>query len=360
MQLWFRGIAVAFLCTFAGLAQNGPPPITTYPPPYISLPSIVKTSADYNEEARLAELEGTVRLQGKIGDDGHPRNLKVTEPLGLGLDEQALEVAVQEVFQPQGLGQAVAIQVAYHLPAKSSRWHLLHAEFQPPEGTSRPIFSNTIYPSGAGILTGPAVDEGRLLGAIGRQAFATISFTIDEHGVPGSFRAEHVSENMWGPEAILLLRDWRFKPGIKEGKAIAVPAKFQVAWGPLDLSPERIVRIREALDGLEMLKSPVAGRTPEAPKNTALLSEIQASYTQEALDAKLEGVVVVSFDLVDGVPVNLHVDEGLGKGLDEKALEAVTQFRVKPVLVNGVSSPIKGRLSVIFRLDQQAGIVRGK
>ena len=360
MELRFRGIAIAFLCTVAGLAQNGPPAITTYPPPFISLPSIVKTAADYNEEARLAELEGTVTVQGKIGDDGHPRNLKVTEPLGLGLDEQALEVAAQEVFQPQGLGQAVSIQVAYHLPAKSSRWHLLHAEFQPPDGASRPTFINTIYPSGAGILTGPAVDEGRLLGAIGRQAFATIAFTIDERGVPDNFRAEDVSETMWGPEAILLLRDWRFKPATKDGKPVAVPAKFQVAWGPLDLSPERIVRIREALDGLEILKSPVAQTIPDAPKRVAMLSEIRASYTQEALDAKLEGEVVVSFDLVDGVPVNLHVDQGLGKGLDEKALEAVSQFRIKPIWVNGVSPPMKAKLSVNFRLDQRAGIVNGK
>ena len=70
--------------------------------------------------------------------------------------------------------------------------------------------------------------------------------------------------------------------------------------------------------------------------------------------------MVISFDLVDGAPVNLHVDEGLGKGLDEKALEAVSQFKVKPILINGVSSPMRGRLSVIFRLDQQAGMVRGK
>ena len=39
------------------------------------------------------------------------------------------------------------------------------------------------------------------------------------------------------------------------------------------------------------------------------------------------------------------------KGLDEKALEAVNQFRVKPIWVNGVSWTMKGKLRVNFRLD---------
>jgi TonB family protein len=314
----------------------------------------VKTAEDYSEEARLAELEGTVHLAGKIGDDGRFQDLKIVESLGLGLDEQALRVAAQEVYAPDLVGRADRIRVDYHLASKVSRWHLIHAEFQPPEDASRPTFVKAVYPNGAGILSGAAIDEGRLLGAIGRQAFATIAFTIDEHGVPGNFHIENVSETMWGQEAIFLLREWRFKPGTKDGKAIAVPATFEVAWGPLDLSPERVARIREALE------PPVARKILAAPKPIEVLNEVDASYTQEALDAKLEGVVVVSFDLVDGAPTNLHVDEGLGKGLDEKALEAVSQFRFKPVLLNGVASPSHSKIRVNFRLDQKAGIVRAK
>jgi TonB family protein len=302
----------------------------------------------------LAELEGTVHLVGKIDDDGRFHDLKVLEPLGLGLDEQALIVAAQEVYEPNLVGRALPIQVVYHLSSKVSRWHLIQADFQPPEGASRPTFVKADYPNGAGILSGAAIDEGRLLGAIGRQAFATIAFTIDERGVPGNFHVENVSESMWGQEAIFLLREWRFKPGTKDGKAIAVPATFQVAWGPLDLSPERVARIRQALE------PNLTAREPEPPKPFEILHAVEPSYTQEALDAKLEGVVVVSFDLVDGAPTNLHVDEGLGKGLDEKALEAVSQLRVKPVLVNGVASPLHVKLRVNFNLDQKAGIVRAR
>ena len=127
-----------------------------------------------------------------------------------------------------------------------------------------------------------------------------------------------------------------------------MPATYEVAWGPLDLSPDRITWIREALE------SPVASRPVD------MINEVPGSYTQEALDAKVEGVVVVSFDVMDGVPVNLHVEQGLGKGLDEKALETVSQFRVKPILVNGERSPMKWKLGVNFILDQRAGFVRDK
>ena len=351
MERWFGGVAAALVC-FAALssAQDTPSALTTVPPPLIAERTIVKTAADYSEEARLAELEGTVRLAGRIGDDGRPHELKVLDSLGLGLDEQALRIAAQEVYEPNAIGHAEPIRVDYHLSSKVSRWHLIHAEFQPPEGASRPTFVKAIYPTGAGILSGAAIDEGRLLGAIGRQAFATIAFTIDERGVPGSFRVESASETMWGQEAIFLLRDWRFKPGAKDDMAVAVPARFQVAWGPLDLATERVARIREAMS------PPAARKMPDAAL-TAVLGDINASYSQEALDAKLEGVVVVSFDLVNGAPTNLHVDRGLGRGLDEKAVEAVSRFRVKPILVNGVASPIHTTLRVNFNLDQKAGTV---
>ena len=262
MQLRFRGIAIALLCTVARSAQNGPPPAEQHTRSPLShyrrlrrpRRIITKKRAWLNSKARSGCRESS-------GDDGHlPGALKVIEHFGAGPGRsKALEGNyARGIRTARDLAETVAVQIAYHLPTKSSRWHLLHAEFQPPDGASRPIFANTVYPSGAGILTGAAVDEGRLLGAIGRQAFATIAFTIDERGVPGNFRAEDVSETMWGPEAILLLHDWRFRPGTKDGRPVAVPAKFQVAWGPLDLSPERISRIREALDGLEALEIFVA------------------------------------------------------------------------------------------------------
>jgi hypothetical protein len=45
---------------------------------------IQKTDPEYTEEARVAELEGTVVLSGVIGDDGFAHDLEVLRPLGAG------------------------------------------------------------------------------------------------------------------------------------------------------------------------------------------------------------------------------------------------------------------------------------
>ncbi len=76
----------------------------TYPPrPSLITEPIQKTDPEYTEEARLAELEGTVVLLGMIGQDGLAHDLSVEEPLGLGLDEKAIQAAAQWHFQPADL-----------------------------------------------------------------------------------------------------------------------------------------------------------------------------------------------------------------------------------------------------------------
>src|SRR5690348_16140245 len=101
---------------------------------------VERTPVDYTDEARLAELEGTVWLTGVIGDDGLARNLHVESSLGLGLDEKAVESVRQWLFQPGDARTPREIPVDFVLPSKQSRWHLIRASFQPPEGASRPAF----------------------------------------------------------------------------------------------------------------------------------------------------------------------------------------------------------------------------
>jgi TonB family protein len=54
-------------------------------------------------------------------------------------------------------------------------------------------------------------------------------------------------------------------------------------------------------------------------------------YTEEAKEAKLEGVCVVSLIVgTDGKPSNIVVTKKLGMGLDEKAVEAVRKWKFEP------------------------------
>jgi TonB family protein len=54
----------------------------------------------------------------------------------------------------------------------------------------------------------------------------------------------------------------------------------------------------------------------------------------------------------DGVPRNLYVVRPLGFGLDDKAIEAVAQWRFQPVLLNGRTVSVPTTVGVDFRLPK--------
>jgi TonB family protein len=59
-----------------------------------------KTEPEYSEEARRAQLQGTVSLRIEIDATGAPRNIVVARSLGLGLDEKAVEAVRRWRFRP--------------------------------------------------------------------------------------------------------------------------------------------------------------------------------------------------------------------------------------------------------------------
>lgn len=77
----------------------------------VSSPALVyKVEPEYSEEARKAKFQGTVLLSVVVDDKGNPRDIKVLRPLGLGLDEKAIEAVQKWRFRPGQLnGKAVAV-----------------------------------------------------------------------------------------------------------------------------------------------------------------------------------------------------------------------------------------------------------
>jgi TonB family protein len=203
-----------------------------------------KTEPEYSEEARLAGLEGTVRVTGTISEQGVPLDLRVTKSLGLGLDEQALAVVQKWQYTPANFdgrpGAApITIPVEFRLPDKQSRWHLIRADFTPPDGASRPQFYKTAYPFGIGISL-RAFEQALVIRAIGREATATVAFDVDEHGIPVNLQVLNASHPIWGPEAMAVVREWQFAPGMKSGAPVAVLCTVDLVWGPTNLSQQAL------------------------------------------------------------------------------------------------------------------------
>ena len=72
---------------------------------------ILKVEPEYSEDARKAKYSGTVLLSIVVDANGLPHNIHVVRPLGLGLDEKAIEAVMKWRFRPalKG-GQPVAVQ----------------------------------------------------------------------------------------------------------------------------------------------------------------------------------------------------------------------------------------------------------
>jgi periplasmic protein TonB len=82
-----------------------------------------------------------------------------------------------------------------------------------------------------------------------------------------------------------------------------------------------------------------------------LLSKEEPEYSEEARKSKLQGTVVLSIVVsATGGVSDLRVIRGLGLGLDERAMEAVKQWRFRPATVDGKPAATRAVVEVNFRL----------
>jgi periplasmic protein TonB len=61
---------------------------------------IYKVEPEYSEEARKAKFQGTVEISIVIDERGMPTNIRILRPLGLGLDQKAVEAVSKWRFRP--------------------------------------------------------------------------------------------------------------------------------------------------------------------------------------------------------------------------------------------------------------------
>jgi TonB family protein len=117
------GPAIGFAGTPGGRGGAAPAPATSMTPAQLATGAypagggvsnpipISKPEPEYSEEARKARWGGTVLLSLVIDQNGKPQDIHVLKPLGLGLDEKAIEAVTQWSFKP-GMKSGVAVPVA--------------------------------------------------------------------------------------------------------------------------------------------------------------------------------------------------------------------------------------------------------
>jgi TonB family protein len=99
--------------------------------------------------------------------------------------------------------------------------------------------------------------------------------------------------------------------------------------------------------------------TPSAGTATAnteitppsLAYKVEAEYTPSAKRKNLQGYVRLAVTVdADGRPIGITVTKGLGEGLDENAVEAVSKWRFRPAVKDGKPVPCPATIDIVFRL----------
>lgn len=82
-----------------------------------------------------------------------------------------------------------------------------------------------------------------------------------------------------------------------------------------------------------------------------VIHSVDAAFTPQARAANLQGTVSIQL-IVDpqGNPQNVHVVRSLGMGLDQKAIEAVRQYRFRPAMYQGHPVAVQMIIDVAFHL----------
>jgi protein TonB len=82
-----------------------------------------------------------------------------------------------------------------------------------------------------------------------------------------------------------------------------------------------------------------------------LIFSVEPEFSEEARKAKVAGNVLVNLWVdTEGRPSHVHVIRGVGMGLDEKARDAVMQYRFKPALENGKPVLVELNVEVNFQI----------
>ncbi len=111
----------------------------------------------------------------------------------------------------------------------------------------------------------------------------------------------------------------------------------------------------QAPDGSEKLSQiPVLRLGDGAPQHVTppvVLFKVEPTYTEDARQSRIEGMVLLYVEVgPDGAAHNIRVLHSLDPGLDQKAIEAVSQWKFRPGAREGVPITTAAKIEVNFKL----------
>jgi TonB family protein len=231
----------------------------------------------------------------------------------------------------------------------------------PPQGAQ-----GSVYKPGNGVLAPVAVKEVKPQYTPDAkeakiQGVVTLECVVQPDGTIGGVRVTKGLDSGLDQEAIKAVRQWRFKPGHKDGKAVPVRVTLEMTFTLRD-TPARGGTFARPLFPVGPLTPGDAGRKgqPDAtraykPGNgvsaPVVVKEVRPQYTPGAKEAKIQGVVTLECVVnADGTVGDVEVTKSLDAGLDQEAIKAVKKWRFEPGTKDGKPVPVQVALEMTFTL----------
>jgi TonB family protein len=146
-------------------------------------------------------------------------------------------------------------------------------------------------------------------------------------------------------EALRALSNWRFKPGTKDGKPVAVRVEIEMTFDLRD-GP------RPAFKG-PALGSPEVFKIGNGVTTPAVIREQRPTYPPAVMrDGVQGGVNLECVVLTDGTVGDVRVTKPLHPELDEAAMRTVRQWIFRPGTKDGVAVPVQVEVEMHFTLGK--------
>jgi len=341
--------------TMAGLAIAQPQPV-------------------YPVEAKADRVQGVVVLHARISKTGAIKNVQVVSgppPLLVS----AIDAVRQWKYKPYMLnGEPTAVDTTINInfALNDSAATQPQAELPTP-ALALPVWKGVASTTNAlrkigGNVSAPVVtytvvpdysEEARKAKFMG---VVLVNMIVDQYGRPQNVHVLRGVGMGLDEKAVEAVKQYRFNPAMEDGEPVPVSLNVEVNFQIFDKPEPKVAGATPNPPTTVNASSPVQvasfdyGGVPVRKVGGGVSSPVpiqvsQPDYTKEARKAKLKGIVLVGL-IVDsqGLPQNVQVIRGIGLGLDEKAVEAVKEYKFRPAMLDGSPVPVELNVEVNFQI----------
>ena len=155
-------------------------------------------------------------------------------------------------------------------------------------------------------------------------------------------------------EVVDAVRAWKFGPYLQDGSPVRViqniAFKFAQDQKRAEMEPLPAPTLAKNLTP-QLFPGGGVFRVGGAVSAPRIISSTAAQYSEKARKAKYQGVCVLSLIVTsEGTPRDVRIVRSLGMGLDEKAIEAVSQWKFEPGIKDGKPVAVMVDVEVNFHL----------